>query len=221
MAAGDRTKRIRQRVLDRIAFASGLGRISHEKIHRTMDDVQREISEALLCLEGKWEIVVSNTDELVAFPPNFVAEKQLTPRSGSQPLERIDLAKRDVLKREYNAVQNGDSAITNENSDVFYYYQWNDNFGFLLQNGQVPSSDIEIDCYYWHTPDPTADKVSDSKDPILHRRFDRLIEYMTLSEITGRPEDEQRWEREMSRMEERVNTTNIDVGSVPTTRDYD
>ena len=217
MSVGDRSKRIRQRVLDRLGV-SGMGNVSKEKVYRALDDVQLEAAEALLCLEAKWEIVVSQNEELVPFPPNFIAEKQLIPRSGTQELIRIDLRKKDRLAREYNAASN---AVDASSGTVLYYYQWNENFGFLMSNGSAPSEDVEIDCYYWSTPDPTTDKLSDTKNPVIHRRFDRLLEYMATSEISGFPEDEARWLREMEKMETRVNQTNMDVSNVPNSRELD
>lgn len=170
MATGDRSKRIRsnvQRVLNNRGETreEGLGLA----IYEAGDRIQRRIADETLCLETTLDDITVANEELYSLPDDFISERAVRV-DGSLPVIKINRDKFVSLKRMLASEDTSDESA----SDLVYYYIWENQIGFLIASGAAPSSAITFHIDYWRYPS-TSEKLSDTKDPVVDRRWDDCI----------------------------------------------
>lgn len=216
MATGDRSKRLKtnvQRVL------GDLGELKEEALPKSVYDclnrIQRRICEDASCLEDKTDLTLFDGEELYDFPSDMIHERMLI-TSGSTKLEHIGFEDVDRVKRSFQS----QDVIDTTSGDVFYYYKWNGQFGFLLSNGGSPGSESTVSVYYWRVPS-SSEEMSDTKDPVIESKWDSALFYGAAAELSG----ENKWfvmfEQEMSRRVGKERTTRSDPSYIPYNSNYD
>lgn len=217
MAIGDRSKHIRQNVQDILGDTAGVDAAKSARIYDAVNRIQREIAETFYCLEGVEEIELEAGQELYDFPDEMLSERKLIPNDASTPLQKIDFDTLDTLKRLQANEDNTD--VTSD--DIFYYYKWQGQFGFLRCDGSLPSGVATITVYYWRGPDEDTEVISDSVDPVVHRRWDTALFYGAAAELTHNPKWYALYEgaKVVAGRSERAST--LESGRIPSTRDYD
>ena len=217
MASGDRSKRIRvnvQRVLqNRGETLEGALALS---IFEAGDRIQRRIAEEALCIEGTVEIDTESGEELYQLPPDFISERIIIPSGATTELRKIDMEEVYHLKRLGASTTASDSTA----DDLFHYYLWNEQIGFLLNNGGAPSSVITITMYYWRYPG-TGENLSETKDPIVRPQFDDVIYKGIVAELTGDSKWEARFESTLHMAKSNERSRQEGVYQVANNRSYD
>lgn len=206
-----RSKQIRsnlQRQLDPDTI--GYERNIYESMHR----VQKRIAEESFCLEGTVEITTAAGQETYAVPDDFIVEYKLMP-AASTPLQEINLTMVDKLKRARASSDSTDTSVNN----VFYYYKWGNEIGFLQANGGSPQDAQVITMYYYRQPDDTI--PSDTIDLEVNSRWDTVIALGVLADLRMDAKDIQRYEMEFVRVKRTQGITQNVVHQIATNRDYD
>jgi len=162
MAAGDRTKRIRDKV--RMYVGVDEVKITQALIFLTIDDYQRRIAEETLCIEGSASLSVSNGT--VSEPSGFYRLRFIElPDSQILQLREVDLEEFDGLEKStLSAIQT-----------PAYFKRWNGTITFYPNPGTASYT-----AWYYKIP---STNVSASVDPETPARFDDAIKYGVLSEL--------------------------------------
>ena len=188
-----------------------------KKIYEAIQRIQHRIAEDALNIEGRVPITTFNGQELYALPDDFITERTLIP-DGTTELRRITLDRLNELRR---GLAGTESTTDTTSQDLFHYYIWNNQVGILLSDGSVPSSKIEITLYYWRIPDDVVETVSDSIDPLVPRRWDTVLFYGAVAELSNNVVMSQRFEAELARNIDRENSNRAEPLVVQNNSTYD
>jgi hypothetical protein len=215
MATGDRSKRIRQNVQNRLGDVHGVGAGRATIVYDVLNRVQRRIAEDANAIEDLYELELIGDQELYDVPDGFIAEMKLM-SSGAVEIQKINLEQVEELKRGF---ANQDSvAWTGE--DAYYYYRWANQFGFLKSDGSVGSTSV-VSIYYYRAPDETTEVMSDSIDPVVDRRWDSALFYGAMAELTPDAQWMALYQNELSLQKRIQRSTNVYTGDIPVNRSYD
>lgn len=214
MATGDRVKRLLTNVRSVLGDQGELKEQATPKaILDALNRVQRRIAEEAMCLEESTEITVDS--ETCPFPDGMIHERVLIPNAATE-LKLIDFVEADRLKRLNQTTDTTDTT----SDDLWFYYKWNSQFGFLLCDGSVPTTESTVTCYYWRYPS-TSEEMTETKDPILDSIWDTCLFYGAVADLTADPKRIQMFENELSRRSRKERTTRSEVGRIIPSGDYD
>lgn len=171
MAAGDRTKLIRDRA---IVFAGLLPKMAADRpafeklVFQTIDSYQKRIAEEVLCLEGKTDLSINSSGEATE-PSGFYRlkfiERPSSLRINFAP-EEVDPVEFDYIKR----VITGSGGLSQ-----YYFKRWNGTLTFHPNPGAVTWT-----IHYYKVP---TTNVSSTVDPEIPTMFDKALEYAVISEL--------------------------------------
>lgn len=216
MASGDVSKRIRSNIQRRLkSHGQDIAEALPDAIYSACDNVQNRIAEETLCLEGTADILISADQETYDFPDGMISERKLI-SDGSLELKKINQDKVDSLTRQRQSTESSDSTADN----LQYYYKWGDQFGFLAANGAIPGADSTVTVKYWRYIDST-EKMSDTIDPIVNRRWLKAIEYGALADLTGAQAWVIAYETEFARVSGKERSHRAENLQVTYNSDYD
>jgi hypothetical protein len=217
MATGDRVKRLLTNVRSVLGDEGELKQQASPKaILDSLNRVQRRIAEEAMCLEESTEISVDSGTELYAFPDGMIHERMLIP-DGAIQLKQIAFEEVDRIKRSAQA----DDSVTDTTADeLYYYYKWSGQFGFLLSDGTSPDSGSIVTVYYWRYPS-TSEEMTETRDPILDNVWDSCLFYGSVAELTGEPKWWALFEKEIGRRSSKERAIRSASGRVPNNQDYD
>lgn len=222
MSVGDRSKTIRANVANRLRDPSGLNTAQTEIVYDAVNRVQRRIAEEVACLEETYDIILTSGQEMYSLPSDFIRERSViplsTPTGSIAPLSKINL---DDLGRLKGSHSGTDPDTLIGFPSAFYYYLWRGEIGFTDSNGVAVSSSQTMRLYYWRGPEPVADTISDSIDPVLEPRWDTAMFYGAMADLTTEDRWEQKFEREKERQKVVEDANQMQVLNVPPTRAYD
>lgn len=142
------------------------------------DRIQRLIAGECLCLEATSEDSTISGTETYGLPDDFIAERVVRATNSSISVVKVNRDKYASLKRMLASDTSDESA-----SNLFYYYIWGGEIGFLLSSGAAPTSEIPFQIDYWRYPG-TGEKLSNTRDPVVDRRFDDCIYKGIVAEMT-------------------------------------
>lgn len=169
---GDRSKNILGKVL--LMISGGVGKMSKANfnipeavIYSVMGDYATKLAQELFCLETSSTLTV--TDSEASEPTGFLKLKQIELGTDLyiQPKE-LDVSDFDIVTR----YQYSDSIQT-----PLYYKRWN---GTITFNPTIASDSYTAYWYSLPTTTPSA-----SADPETPAKYDKAIEYGTISEIAN------------------------------------
>jgi len=184
-------------------------------VYDALNRVQRRIAEEAHCLEDKYDLTIYAGEELYDFPDGMIHERMIIP-SGSTQLRHISFDEVDRLKRSAQATDSTDATSDN----LFFYYKWGGQFGFLMSDGGSPSDETTVSVYYWRYPSST-EEMSDLKDPLVEFKWDTTLFYGALAELTGDAGWFNKYEMELGRLSSKEATIRSEMTRIPTNRDYD
>jgi len=217
MATGDRSKRLKtnvQRVL------GDLGEFKEESsskaVYDALNRVQRRVCEEAHCLESSEELFVFSGQETYDFPDGMIHERMIIP-PGSTQLKHISFEEVDRLKR---SAQPSESVTDTTADNLFFYYKWENRFGFLLSDGTSPNSSVTLTVYFWRYPSST-EEISDTKDPLVENKWDTTLFYGAVAELSGEDKWWVRYETELNRLSRKEVTARSEPSRIPVTNDYD
>jgi hypothetical protein len=145
----------------------------------------------------------------------MIAERILIP-DGSTQLQRIPFEEVDRLKR---SAQADDFVQSLTSTNLYFYYKWNDQFGFLMADGGLPTSSSIVTVYYWRYP-ASSEEMTETRDPLLSSAWDSCLFYGSAAELSG----ENKWfllyEKELDRVARKSRSTRSDAGRIVPTEDY-
>ena len=217
MAVGDRSRSIRANVMGSVGDRSGRAEAQLERVYDSINRIQNRLVEESECLESQFDLIVVPEQEKYSLPSDFLRERILIPESSSVPLQQISLTKLDILKRRISGSDISDSSV----SDIFYYYKWASQIGFVDFIGQAPSSEVTVTLYYWRNVDPVTEVISDSLDPVLDRRWDTALFYGAVAEIRSEAKWWSLFETEVLRQKRVERSNQAEPGVIPVNREYD
>lgn len=217
MAAGDRSKKILANVR-RVVDNQGSSELGVKKtVYEAIQRIQHRMAEEALNIEGKRIIETTSGQELYSLPDDFISERKLTP-DGSTELKKITIDRLDELKR---GLANTSETTDTTSGDVFYYYIWNGQVGFLGGSGGILTGSIDITLYYWRTPDDVVEQVSDTVDPLVPRRWDTALFYGAVAELSENDRYLQKFIIEVNRNLDRENSSRAEPLVVQNNDNYD
>ena len=217
MATGDRVKRLLTNVRSVLKDQGDLNELASPKaILDALNRVQRRIAEEAMCIEDSSEISVDSGTELYNFPDDMIHERMLIP-AGSTELKCIDLLEVNRLKR---SAQADDSVSELTSEDLWYYYKWNGQFGFLISDGTMPNASSTVTVHYWRYPS-ASDEMTETKDPLIENVWDTALFYGAAAELSGENKFWMLFEKEMARRSLKEHSVRSDFGRLPQARDYD
>jgi hypothetical protein len=215
MAAGDRSKRIRQNVQNRLGDVHGTGAGKQTIVYDVLNRVQRRIAETANAIEDTYELNLDGDQELYDVPDGLIAEIKLM-SSGAVELKKINLDEVDQFKRGFSA----SDSVAWTGDDAYYYYRWANQYGFLRSNGSVGATST-VAIYYYRAPDETTEIMSDTIDPVVDRRWDSALFYGALAELTPDPQWMALFQNEVEIQKRIQRSTNIFTGDISVNRSYD
>jgi hypothetical protein len=214
MATGDVSKRIRSNIQRRLkSHGQDIDEALPDAIYSACDIVQNRIAEDTLCLQDKENISVFAGQETYDFPALMISERKLV-TDGTLPLEKISMDKVEKL----TLSRNNEDTVSSD--DLMFYYKWNDKFGFLGSNGTIPSADFTVTVYHWRFLDD-SEKMSDTVDPVVGRRWNLAIEFGALADLTRDPKWVASYEAEMQRVGSKELSNRSEILNVENDRSYD
>lgn len=135
-------------------------------IYDGLNDVQRQISQRLLCLEAT-STITTNSSGVASEPTGFYRLKRIVMPDNTYIFPKeIDVEEYDVLEH---------LLFTNIATRVQYYKRWNGSFTFFPNPG-VQTWAI----YYYKNPTTT---ISASDDPEIPEYMDEALFYGTIAQI--------------------------------------
>jgi hypothetical protein len=146
-------------------------------VYSELNAVQLEICERASALEYKYTISIIAGQELYNFPDGFIVNRVVQPNS-SNGISEINI---EML----TDIKSGDNSRTTE---ISYFYKFNKQIGFMLNDGSAPLSAATIYVYGWRRPkeDRTED-IGRTIDPILDKRWDYCMILGAASRLVDDP----------------------------------
>lgn len=138
-----------------------------EHIYNELNAVQLEICERASALENKFTIDVVADKELYDYPDGLYINRVIHSNMGNVT---------EISINDLNNIKPG-------SADTIYYYKYNNQIGFILADGSIPS-DVTIYIYGWRRPkEDGSEDISRTVDPILDRRWDWCLVLGALSRL--------------------------------------
>jgi hypothetical protein len=170
LGTGDRSKKILGKI--QLAVTGSVDesaklnlKIPEETIYDIMGDYAMKVAQETLCLENSSTLTIVNST--TTEPSGFLRLKLIElDENLSLPLVEIDLEDFDGLSR-YDFAGTAQTPL--------YYKRWN---GTITLNPDVATGSYPV--YYWGVPTTTPSSTIDPETPA---KFDKAIEYGTLSEV--------------------------------------